>query len=103
MQSPSTMALLIIERFRKQGYAQVPGYNRFGFVEDRGNLVVVSRQNGLDTKIYITQLDQALAAVRAEPAIYDNGPSSLRAHGFTHVTSPLWSLIHLLSKDEILS
>lgn len=93
---------IILERFKAQGYSQVPGYNRFGFVQGTENALVVSREAGQPTRFPITKIDQAISAARSDPAVYDGGPGRLRDHGITHINSVLWSLLHLASKSEIL-
>lgn len=92
----------IIRRFKEQGYCQVPGYNRFGYVGEASGAVVVSRERGQDARIPFRKLEQAVQAVRSDPTVYDRGPSALREYGITHISSPIWSLLHLLRKRELL-
>ncbi len=91
----------IVNRFQSREYAQVPGYNRFGYVERSNSYVLVSRESGKDTKIPFTKIAEAIAAVRRDPKVYSEGPSRLRQHGITHITSPLWALLHLLTLEEL--
>ncbi len=91
----------IVERFRARGYAQVEGYKRFGFIRETPNAVVVSRETGQPTPIPHAKIVQAVEAVRSDPAVYDAGPSFLRDHGITHLNSPIWALLHLLTLAEL--
>lgn len=91
----------IVSRFKQQGFTQVPSYNKFGFVQQSDNYVIVSRENGKDTKIYYKKLGEAIKAVQKDSLAYSEGPSKLRKHGLTHITSPLWSLLHLLTLEEL--
>lgn len=91
----------ILTRFGRQGYTQVPGYNEFGFVSQSDTYVVISRENGRDTKIPFVKLAEAIEAVRKDSKVYSEGPSRLRKHGLTHITSPLWALLHLLTLEEL--
>lgn len=91
----------IVSRFQEQGYAQVSGYNRFSFISRAESHMVVSRENGKDTKIPFAKLTEAIKAVRNDSKIYSDGPARLRKHGITHITSPLWALLHLLTHDEL--
>jgi hypothetical protein len=50
----------LISSFRQQGYAQVSGYNRFGFVRGGDTYVIVSRENGKDTKPPIAEWPKRL-------------------------------------------
>jgi len=95
------MVSALISRLKQRGYAQVTGYNRFGFVRQADNYVVVSRENGKDTKIPYSKLAVAIEAVQKDSKVYSEGPSRLRKHGLTHITSPLWSLLHLLTLEEL--
>jgi hypothetical protein len=103
MRSTREVVDMILSRLSEQGTAQVEGYNSFGFVRRTPSAVIVSRENGLDTPISLSRLEMAVEAVRKDPRIYDAGPSALRDHGITHVTSPLWALLHLVSKGELAS
>ncbi len=80
---------------------QVEWYKRFGYVRETPNAVVVSRENGQPTPIPHTKIAQAVEAVRSDPTVYDAGPSFLRDHGITHLNSPLWALLHLLTPAEL--
>jgi hypothetical protein len=92
---------IVVERFKKQGYAQVPGYNRFGYVNKTNKALVVSRENGKDTRIPFDKIVKAVDAIRENNSAYSNGPSALRKYGITHINSPIWALVHLLSLEEI--
>ena len=98
----SSQALLqnILQTFRAKGYAQVPGYNKFGYIRETGNAVIVSREAGQDTRIPFDKIVEAIEAVRKDSKVYTEGPSALRAHGITHITSPLWALVNLLPQSE---
>ena len=91
----------IVDLLESRGFAQVAGYNRFGFVERGTSHVVISRENGKDTRIPFAKIEQAVLAVRRDPKVYSEGPSRLRTHGITHITSPLWALLHLLTLNDL--
>ena len=101
MKTTDELVRRIVEEFKAKGYAQVEGYYRFGFVEERLGAVVVSRQTGRDTTIRYRKIAEAVEAVRSEPAVYNAGPSSLRAHGIKFIDSPLWALLALLPLSEL--
>jgi len=102
MQSVEDVVKLILGRFRSRRVSQVPGYNSFGYVGETEKAVIVSRENGKDTRVPIAKLEIGVSAVRHDPGVYDGGPSRLREYEITHVTSPVWSLLHLATKSEIL-
>ena len=91
----------IANRLKNQGYCQVGGYNRFIYIHETDKAVILLREKGTETRIPYSKLAQAVEAVRIDPAIYQNGPSGLRRHGITHITSPVWSLLHLLTLTEL--
>jgi hypothetical protein len=93
----------IVERFQKMGFAQVPGYKKFGYISKTDKALTVSREKGKDTPIPYAKIEEAIKAIRLNNSVYDNGPSSLRKYGITHITSPVWALVHLLSLQEIKS
>ena len=102
MKSIESKIDLIKERFQKNSFAQVTGYNRFGYISKTEKVLMVSRENGEDTKIPVEKIKIAILAVQENNSIYDDGPSSLRKVGITHINSPIWALIHLLTLDEIM-
>lgn len=102
MRSDQEVVQLFLQRFRAQQISQVPGYNRFGYVGETPSAVIVSRERGENTRIPFAKLEAGAAAVRTEPTVYEEGPSRLRSHGITHINSPVWSLLHLIDRDEIL-
>ncbi len=91
----------IVRRFKFRGYSQVSGYKRFGYIRETPNSVIISRENGKDTTIPFKKLYLAVEAIRKDKGIYSGGPQSLREHGITHVNSPVWSLLHMLSLEEL--
>lgn len=101
MDTVDKILTIIVARLIQQEYTQVLGYNKFGFVYQGDNHIVISRENGKDTKIHYRKLKAAIEAVREDTKIYSEGPSKLRQHGITHITSPLWSLLHLLTLEEL--
>lgn len=100
MSSTLEILTIILNEFRSNGYSQVMGYNRFGYIIETENAVVVSRETGKDTRIPIDKIVQGIEAVKSDPSIYNSGPNSLRKHGITHINSPIWSLLHLVSLSE---
>lgn len=101
MKQASEVVKLILQRFKSNGYSQVPGYKKFGFIGITAKVVTVSREAGEDTRIPFTKLEATVQAARKDPLVYDAGPGRLREHGITHINSPLWSLLHMVSKQEI--
>jgi len=41
-----------------------------------------------------------IEAYQSNPSLYEQGPAALREFGITHVTSPIYAMLHLLSKKE---
>jgi hypothetical protein len=89
----------ILQRLIDQAHSQVEGYNRFEFRRLNTNNVVVSREKGAATPMPYRKLIVAIQAYQTSPTLYDEGPSALRKFGITHITSPIFSLLHLLEKD----
>jgi len=102
MKSSEELVGEILKRFRERGFSQVGVYNRFGYIRETPNSVIVSRERGEDTPISFSKITTAIDAVRSDHGVYTRGPSALRRFGITHISSPIWSLLHLLSLNEIL-
>lgn len=102
----------IIKKLKIEGHSQVIGgksegykrdrYNKFVYVRETDNVVILLREKGTEARIPYSKIAQAIEAVRTNPEIYTQGPSSLRKYGITHINSPVWSLLHLLSIDELI-
>lgn len=92
---------LIIKRLKDKGFAQVEGYNRFGYVRETDGSVIVSREAGKDTPIPLQKIESAIEAVRKDANTYTDGPGRLKKHGLTHINSPLWALLHLCTLNEL--
>lgn len=98
----SEIADVIIERFAEKGKAE--GKRKcFGYVDSYSNGIIVSRENGKDTKISKLHLIATIEAVRIDPSIYDSGPAGLRKYINKRIYSPLWALLRLVSIDELVS
>ena len=90
----------ILHKFRDTQFSQVPGYKRFGYIRETDSVVVVSRQDGEDTRIPFSKIKQGIEAVKDDITLYDDGPNSLRKYGITHINSPIWSLLRLVPKSD---
>ena len=93
---------ILLSRFREKGVAQVEGYNKYGYIGETNNAVIVSRQRGNETRVPFTTIEKAIGVVRNNPQVYNKGPSGLRLHGFSHITSPVWAILHLVELSELL-
>ena len=97
----------IVRRFKSRGYSQVENckrhYNKFGYLRETAGSVYVSREKGQDTPIPFSKISIAIEAVRKDREVYSAGPTSLRKHGITHITSPIWSLLHMLTLEELIN
>lgn len=91
----------IINRLKRQGHCQVEGYNKFVYIRETDESIFLSREKGTEALIPHSKIARAIEVVQNDPAIYDKGPSGLREHITTHIHSPLWSLLHLLTLNEI--
>jgi hypothetical protein len=101
METPNDLVEMIVKRFRKKGYSQVKGYNRFDYVSKSTNVVTVRRKCGTTARIPYSKIRQAIEAVHDDPDVYEKGPASLRKYNIKYITSPIWSLLHLLSLEEL--
>jgi len=85
-----------------KGIAQVPGYKAFRFVRTTDGAVIVSRESGTEAVVPRSTLETAIEFVRENHNAYTGGPALLRQTGITHVTSPTWALIRLLSLHDLI-
>jgi hypothetical protein len=92
----------IISRFRNIGAAQVSGYNTFTYTRETDNAILIKRESGTEARIPIDKIRTAVEAVRSNPQVYNGGPSGLANYGITHINSPIWAMLHLLTIQEIL-
>lgn len=90
----------LLQRFKDQGIAQVEGYNSFHYKRETDSAVYVLRENGNEAQIPFKKLVIGIESYQANPELYYNGPSALREFDITHVNSPIWALLHLLTIEE---
>lgn len=90
----------ILQRFFDKKEINVEGYTSFGYIKETENAVYVTRVNGLDTRITFAQILKGIEAYKANTLLYQQGPISLMVYGITHVTSPVWSMLHLLDEHD---
>ncbi|GAB1447469.1 MAG: hypothetical protein LCH37_13200 [Bacteroidetes bacterium] len=100
MKKSEELLLEILKRFKANGLAQVSGLNAFGYVRETPKSVYVTREKGKDTLISHKRLLMGIEAYQSNPSLYEQGPAALREFGITHVTSPIYAMLHLLSKKE---
>lgn len=102
MRDGTSVAQQLVDRLCAVGEAQVLGYNRFEYVSHTSRGVKVKRIKGTTTLIPFSRIARAVDAVRSDLGVYDRGPAALRKFGITHVTSPIWAILHLESKEQLL-
>ncbi|MBC7383394.1 MAG: hypothetical protein H7296_10470 [Bacteroidia bacterium] len=90
----------ILERFKEKGIARVDGYNSFGYIRETENAVFVTRETGKDTPIPFKKIMIGIDAYKANASMYQTTPTALREVGITHVTSPIFALLHLLDAED---
>ena len=90
----------ILQRFKDRGITKVQGYNSFGYLRETPNSVYVSREDGIDTPVPFEKIRIGIEAFQSNILLYSEGPAKLREFGVTHVTSPVWAMLHLLEKEE---
>jgi hypothetical protein len=90
----------ILQRFKDKGAAQVNGYNSFGYIRETNNSVFVTREGGKDTSLTFAKIIVGIDAYKSNPYLYNEGPNVLRKFGITHVTSPVFALLHMLDEED---
>ncbi len=90
----------ILQRFCDLKLSRVEGYNSFGYIKETNTTVTISREEGQDTPVPFAKLIVAIEAYQNMPHLYNEGPTALRDFGITHITSPVWSLLHLLTEED---
>ncbi len=90
----------ILQRFSDKKTAQVEGYNGFGYIRETESAVLVTREAGEDTPVPFSKILKGIDAYKSDTSLYHSGPTALRDFRITHVTSPVWALLHLLSEEE---
>ncbi|MBP6304270.1 MAG: hypothetical protein KBB37_03160 [Bacteroidia bacterium] len=90
----------ILQRLKDNGKAQVEGYNSFGYIRETENAVWVTRETGDNTPVPFDKILKGISAYQSNSILYNQGPTALREFGITHVTSPIFALLHLLEKED---
>lgn len=90
----------ILQRFKDKGIAKVEGYNSFRYISETENSVFVTREAGKDTHVSFEKILKGIDAYKASNSLYQTTPTALRDFSITHVTSPVFALLHLLEEDD---
>jgi hypothetical protein len=89
----------ILQKFVDSEYSQFKNYNRFDFIQLKHESLVLRRANGNNTIIPFDKLLLAIEAYKSHPDGYEKKTTFLIDCGITHITSPIYSLLHLLPKE----
>jgi len=90
----------ILQRFKDQKVAQVEGYSRFTYLKESNKSVWLIRSNGSSAEIPFNKVLVGIEAYQSKPELYKLGPMSLRNYGITHITSPVWTMLHVLDERD---
>ena len=90
----------ILQRFKDKAVAKVEGYNSFGYIRETENSVFVTREAGEDTPVPFEKILKGIDAYKSNTALYQSRPTVLRDFEITHVTSPVFALLHLLEEED---
>jgi hypothetical protein len=90
----------ILQLFIEKGSAQVSGYKKFAYLSHNNTSVLIGREDGNDTRVPFNKIIKVITSYQTNPEDYELGPSKTRDYGLTHINSPVWSLLHLLEKED---
>jgi len=90
----------ILQIFIDKGYSKVSNYNKFTYLGHTQSYILVGREAGQTTRIPFKKIIEIISCYQANPSDYDLGPGKTREYGLTHINSTVWSLLHLLNKED---
>lgn len=90
----------ILQRFKDRKVAKVEGYNSFGYIRETENSVFVTREAGEDTLIPFEKILTGIDAYKTNISLFQTTPTALRDFGITHISSPVFALLHLLAEED---
>ena len=90
----------ILQRFADNGISKVEGFKGFEYLRETNNSVYIRREKGTESRIPFEKILQGIEAFKANPELYNDGPSALRQYDIKFTTSPVWSLLHLLQVSD---
>ena len=90
----------ILEKFIENKISKYAGYASFGYVSHSDNIIIVTREKGNDTKVPFKKILAGIEAYKLNYKLYEEGPTALREFGISHITSPVYSLLHLLEQKD---
>ena len=90
----------ILQRFFDKKISKYKSYNSFGYLRETNSAVDLTREKGQNTKIPFVKILIGIESYKENPKLYDEGPIALRDFGISHINSPIYSLLHLLSKED---
>lgn len=90
----------ILQKLEDNGKAKVPGYNTFKRVKEKENSIILLRENGNEATIPFKTILLGIEYYKMNTQAYDKGPTELRKASITHITSPVYALLHLIPKHH---
>jgi hypothetical protein len=100
MDDPEIVLNKILDKFTELGEAKSIKGKVFGYIKKTNSSVHVTREDGDDTVVPFAKILQGIEAYHMNSEWYNQGPSILREAKITHVTSPVWALLHLMKKKD---
>ena len=89
----------LLQKFEDKGFAKYKTYNRFVRVKEDTASLTILRENGSKWKVDFKRILVGVEFYQSDPEEYHKGPSALRRAGLAHITSPVFTLLHLLPID----
>jgi hypothetical protein len=93
----------LVARFRQRREAHVAGYDKITFHQRVGNILYVTRGNRNDDAVPAIRIMRAVELVRRNPKLYANGPGVSHTSGAGHITDVVWSILHLMTLEQLLA
>lgn len=90
----------ILQRFEDRGVAGDGKLNSFKYIRETESSVIVQREKRTQAVVPHKKILYAIEYYKRNQSAYSKGPAELRKAGITHVTSPIYALIHLLKAES---
>lgn len=90
----------ILQKMITNGYCQMEGYNRYAYLSHSSNSLVIGRKDGMDTTIPYSKILLAIQNYQLNPDDFEGNTTTIKNYGISHIYSPIFSLLHMLNKED---
>jgi hypothetical protein len=102
MNNSASITSGLIGKFMALRQARVRGHEQLVLQRYRGGTLFIRTGNHADSAIPAIRILRAVEMVRRNPLMYSNEPAISHTTGAGHICDAVWSILHLMTLEQLL-